>query len=71
MDIKPRPNHSRYLEILRSMSPDKKLQKVFELNALAKALRMERLRGDHPEMTEHELSKLYVNEILRCHNRSC
>ena len=70
MDIKPRPNHARYINILRKMSADEKVEKVFELNEMAKALRMEGLRREYPSMTDQELTGLYLKSIERCHNRN-
>jgi hypothetical protein len=60
MDIKPRPNQHRYIEILRSMTPEQKVLKVFELNALGKELCLTGLRMRHPGMDEKELHRLYL-----------
>lgn len=38
MDPKPRPNHKPYIEILRRMTVEQKLMKVFELSELCKSL---------------------------------
>src|SRR5262245_34097330 len=54
MDPKPRPNHRLYLEILRSMTPEQKLLKVFELSEFSKALFTEGLRQRFPNATEEE-----------------
>jgi hypothetical protein len=70
MDIKPRPNHARYLRILRSMSPDRKLQKVFELQDLGRELNYIGLRQRNPAATDAELDKLYLKSIDQCHNRN-
>ncbi len=70
MEIKKRPNHSHYLDILRKMSPEQKVQKVFELNAFGKNLRLQGLRMTHPELNEKELEKLYLKKIESCHNRN-
>ena len=35
MDPKPRPNHQRYLEILRALTPQQRLEKAIELNGEA------------------------------------
>jgi hypothetical protein len=70
MDIKPRPNHARYIKILRRMPADKKLEKAFELNDMAKELCMQGLRRSHPDSTEQELAKVYLKTIEPCHNRN-
>ena len=38
LKIKPRPNHYRYLEVLRAMTPAQRLEKAFELSADMKRL---------------------------------
>ena len=43
MDPKPRPNHKLYIEILRRMTVEQKLQKVFELSEMGKSLFRERV----------------------------
>lgn len=70
MDIKPRPNHDRYLKILRSMPPDRKLEKVFELQEMGRELLYQGLRQRHPAATDAELKKLYLKSIAPCHNRN-
>ena len=70
MDIKPRPNHQLYLEILQRMTPEQHLLKVFELSALSKALFLEGLRKTFPNKTEEEIKKLYLERITKCHNRN-
>lgn len=32
MELKPRPNHSIYIQTLRSMTPEQRLQKAFKLS---------------------------------------
>ena len=70
MDIKPRPNHARYLAILRAMGPEQKVQKVFELNAMAKELCLQGLRQRNKGSSERELLDLYLKTIEPCHNRN-
>ena len=70
MDIKPRPNQKYYLKILRSMSPERKLQTVFELQDMAKELCLQGLRQNHPDLAETEIKRLYLERIKRCHNRN-
>jgi hypothetical protein len=36
MDIKEKPNHSLYIQVLRRMSPEARLMKAFELTAFSK-----------------------------------
>jgi hypothetical protein len=70
MNPKPRPNHRVYLEILRSMTPGQKLQKVFELSELGKTLFREGLRKRFPEASEAELHRIFLDRLEKCHNRN-
>ena len=70
MDPKPRPNHRAYLEILRSMTPDQKLQTVFELSELGKSLFLDGLRVRFPDASREELHQIYLDRLEKCHNRN-
>ena len=68
MDIKPRPNHQRYIEILRSMTPEQRLQKAFEMSDFVKALFKQGLRERFPDLSEAEFHQLYLDRLEKCHN---
>ncbi len=70
MDIKPRPNHKRYIEILRSMTPEQRLQKAFEMSAFGKALFKKGLRERFPDLSEAEFHQLYLDRLAKCHNKN-
>jgi hypothetical protein len=70
MDPKPRPNHRRYLEILRSMTPEQKLRKVFDLSEFSRALFTEGLRQRFPDATEEEFRRILFDRLAKCHNRN-
>jgi hypothetical protein len=70
MDPKPKPNHQAYLQILRSMTLDQKLAKVFELSELGKALFRDGVRLRYPDATPEELHQIYLNGLAKCHNRN-
>ena len=70
MNPKSRPNHRIYLEILRSMTPEQKLMKVFELSRLGKELFLEGLRKRFPTATPQELHRIYLERLEKCHNRN-
>ena len=70
MNIKPRPNHKRYIEVLRSMTPEQRLLKAFELSELGKQLFKSGLRKRHPELSEEEFHNLYLQRLRKCHNRN-
>ena len=69
-DPKSRPNHHVYLEVLRSMTPEQKLLKVFELSKLGKDLFREGLRKRFPDATPEELHQLFLKRLEKCHNRN-
>jgi hypothetical protein len=68
MDIKPRPNHARYLEILRNLTPEEKLRKVCEMSAFTKMLFKKGLRDAFPDLSEDEFHRLYLDRLEKCHN---
>ena len=70
MDIKPRPNHARYIESLRQMTPAERLAKAFELTEFSRQLFFSGLRMRHPQASEEELKRLAARRLLRCHNRN-
>ena len=52
MNAKRRPNHRRYLGVLRSMTPAERLAKAFELSAFSKQLFFEGLRKRFPHLAD-------------------
>ena len=70
MDPKPRPNHRRYLEVLRNMTPEQRLLKAFELSDFAKSLFLHGLRRRFPDVTEEEFRKILLARLAKCHNRN-
>ena len=70
MDPKPRPNHRRYIEILRSMTPEQRLLKSFELSDFSKALFIEGLHLRFPDATEEEFRRILFDRLEKCHNRN-
>lgn len=70
MDIKPRPNHRLYLQVLRRMTPEQRLKKAMELSALVKRLFRQGLRQRFPHLSPEEFHKLYLERLAKCHNRN-
>jgi hypothetical protein len=70
MDVKPRPNHQLYLETLRALTPEQRLQKVLELGDLSRALFRDGLRHRFPDATESQLHDVYLRRLEKCHNRT-
>ena len=70
MDIKPRPNHLKYLDILRSMTPEQRLLKAFQLSKFSKRLFLAGLRHRFENLSEAELRVLATKRLEKCHNRN-
>ena len=70
MNIKERQNHSIYIQILRKMSPEKRLQKSFELSEFAKKLFIHGLRKRFPHLQDEKFKKILYNRLNKCHNRN-
>ena len=70
MDPKPRPNHQRYLEVLRSMTGEQRLLKALEMSAFTKAIFRDGLRKRYPDLSEEELHALHLERLALCHNRN-
>jgi hypothetical protein len=70
MDAKRRPNHRRYLAVLRGMTPAQRAAKTFELSEFTKRLFIDGLRNRYPDLSSSELNRLAVDRLLKCHNRN-
>jgi hypothetical protein len=70
MDPKPRPNHKVYIEILRRMTAEQKLQIVSDLSESTRSLFREGLRKRFPDATEEELHRIFLKRIEKCYNRN-
>lgn len=56
--IKPHPNHKRYIQTLRQMTPTQRLMKAFELSDFSKQLFIHGLRRRFPDLSAEEFAKL-------------
>lgn len=70
IDPKPRPNHRRYIEVLRRMTPGERLAKAFELSHMAKALFREGLKQRFPHLDDAAFHQLYLERLAKCHNQN-
>jgi len=68
--LKPRPNHQRTLQILRSLTPQQKLAQVFKLNERTLQLMRIGLRRRFPDLDDAAFEKIYLQMRARCHNRN-
>lgn len=67
--MKPRPDHQRYIQILRAMSPERRLLKAFELSDLGRELFRHGLCRRHPELPPDRFQQLVRERLSKCHNR--
>ena len=70
MNVKERPNHKLYIQVLRHMSPEARLLKSFELSQFSRQLFIDGLRKRFPHLTEDELKRVYLRRLDKCHNRN-
>ncbi len=70
MSIKKRPNHRVYIQVLRQMSPERRLLKAFELSEFVRQLFIHGLRKRFPNLTDEEFKKLLLERLEKCHNRN-
>ncbi len=70
MDPKPQPNHGRYIEVLRQMTPEQRLRKAFELSTMTRALFIQGLRKRFADLSEAEFHRLLLDRLEKCHNQN-
>jgi len=68
--MKTYPNKERYHQILKDMSPEEKVRKVFELSELTNEAFKVGLRNRYKEMPDEEFHQLYLENRLKCHNQN-
>lgn len=65
---KPRPNHQRTLQVLRSLTPEQKLRQVFELNERMLAVFRSGPRRRFPDLDDSALEDVLLQLRQRWHN---
>ncbi len=70
MNIKKRPNHKIYIQVLRQMSPEKRLLKAFELSEFANQLFIQGLHTRYPNLPDEDLKRIFLERLDKCHNRN-
>jgi len=70
MNIKNRPNHKIYIQVLRQMSSEKRLSKAFELSEFARQLFIHGLHKRFPNLEYEEFKKILLERLDKCHNRN-
>lgn len=68
--LKTEPNRARYLAVLRSMTPEQRLAKAFELSEMTHDLLREGIRRRFPDASEAEVQRIYLERLERCRKRT-
>jgi len=70
MSIKKSSVHMIYIQVLRKMSPEKRLLKAFELSEFANQLFIHGLHKRFPNLPDEEFKKILSERLDKCHNRN-
>jgi len=65
-----RAAHRVYIQALRRLTPEQRLQQTFDMTEFARRLFKDGLRIRFPDLSEDELHKLYLRRLEKCHNRN-
>ncbi len=68
MEYEDIDGHKKYIEILRRMTPEQKLEKALELSELGKQLFLAGLKQRHPDLSDEEFKKFSLEQIKKWHN---
>ena len=69
-ELKARPNHREYLQILKTLTPAQRVDKMFELSSIVNQLLRESLKKRFPEKSDPQLHVLFLQRLHECHNRN-
>jgi hypothetical protein len=66
--VTPRTHHQRMLQIVRAMTPQQKLDRVFKLNKRELRLLRHDLRQVFPHLDDTAFEKVYLQTRMQLHN---
>ena len=69
MNPKPTPNRQLYIQALRRMTPEQRLNKAMELTELGRELFRQGLRRRFPNADDAAIHAMYLRRLALCHNR--
>lgn len=70
MNLKAEPNRAQYIEVLRRMTPQQRLDKAFELTAMTRESLKRGLRVRFPQDTDEEIEQKFRRRIEQCRNQN-
>jgi len=68
--LKPQPNRQLYVESLRRMTEQQRLEKTMELTEMTRSLLRYGLAERFPDATEDELHASYLVRLEQCRKRT-
>jgi hypothetical protein len=63
-------NRQLYIRILRSLTPEQRLRKAFELTAMSRELARAGVARQHPDLGPEEINRLTRARIMSWHSRT-
>lgn len=66
--LEKEPAQEMYYNVVKKMTSEQKIDKVFELTELSRKLMKEGLKIQFPNKTETEIHLLYLDRLKQCHN---
>lgn len=63
-------NRLLYIQILRSLTPEQRLRKAFELTTMARELARAGVARHHPDLGPEEIDRLTRDRIMSWHSRT-
>ena len=63
-------NRQFYIRILRSLTPEQRLRKAFELTAMTRELARAGVARQHPDLGSEEIDRLTRDRIMSWHSRT-
>jgi hypothetical protein len=66
---KTRANRRLYIEILRGMTPERRLRKAFELGEMARELFRAGMKRRYPDRGSDELEAMTRERLIRWHSK--
>ncbi len=70
MDIKKRPNHKIYIQTLRRLTPEARLNEAFSLSQMTRDLFLSGLRRRFADLSDGAIKDIYLERLKKCHNRN-